>query len=189
MPKRRFQKIKDKKFLLNAGLTLMVFVATAGIVWGILALRKPSEPPVNDEYFVTDDTKYVVDLSPTGNSTSVKTHVVYTYDGDTVTGMKTYFEYADEESAERALESVKNLVEFANSQVELEGRYIVATANEDQYKGLTASDVKQQTEAIRQFQSSRAAQESNPSPEENSENSEDHSDEHPEELAPGEPKE
>ncbi len=153
------KKVKNGKLWLNIFLAVVIFAATAGIVWGLLAMRNSNKETLGDEYFKSDDTKYVIDLFPEeGNpNSSVKTHVVYSYDGDAVTGMKTYFEYADSEAAEKALPSVKGLSEFKNNSVELDGKYIVVTANEDQYKGLTASDVKQQTEAIQQFQSSKSS--------------------------------
>ncbi len=139
----------NKKLLLRACQVLVIFIVSAGAVWGVFTLINSRKPVLNDEYFVTDDTKSVVNMPASGNSASIMTRVVYTYDGDAVTGLKTYFEYPDEETAASALDSMKNLPEFANSkEVVLDGKFIVVVANEDQYKGLTASDAKQQTESI-----------------------------------------
>ena len=64
--------------------------------------------------------------------------------------MKTYFEYTDADAAKNAYESLKNQPEFKNS--ELKDKYIIITSDESQYKGLTASDVRQQADAIRAYQ-------------------------------------
>ena len=91
--------------------------------------------------------------STTASGDLVKTFFIYTYDGDNVSGLKTYFEYTDEESAKKAYELRKDQPEFKGAVVE--GKYIVVTADSDQFKGLTADDVRQQTEAIEQYQRSQ----------------------------------
>ncbi len=139
---------KGKKIWLRILVVCAIFAATAGIVWGLFVAFGPKTTSLGEEYFVSDENKYVVNMPPSENSASVMTRIVYTSDGDKVTGLKTYFEYPDEKTAEQNLESMKSLPEFANSEVVLEGKYVVVIANEDQYKGLTASDAKQQTEAI-----------------------------------------
>lgn len=119
----------------------------------VLAIQKLQPEPLDEDYFVSDDTKSVIGMSASGatsDPTHVQTFVVYTYEGDKVTGLKTYFEYTDEAAAAAAIEARKSQPEFENA--ELNGKYIVVTAKPESYEGLTASDVKQQEEAIRKFQ-------------------------------------
>ena len=140
--------IKNKYFLYGCCAILAVGIA----VGTVFLLRMNSGP--SDDFFVSDDTKTVISLEPdstdTTSTSSVHTHVVYEYDGDLVTGMKTYFEYNSPELASSAFENLKDQPEFKNGEVN--GKYIIVTADPESFKGLTASDVQQQAEAIRQYQ-------------------------------------
>ena len=153
METKRKHKLKfNKEQIIQIGLIfgLLLFVAGATV----LILNIFRHPEINDEYFVSDDTKSVISMdvgdSTTASGDLVKTFFVYTYDGDNVSGLKTYFEYTDEESAKKAYELRKDQPEFKGAVVE--GKYIVVTADSDQFKGLTADDIRQQTEAIEQYQ-------------------------------------
>ena len=120
------------------------------IVVVVIASRQPT---VTDDFFVSDDAKTTIDIYPTNNNSTSdhQTHTVYEYDdNNNVISMKTYFEYADEAAASTAYASLKDQPEFKNS--ELKGKYIIVTADESQFKGLTASDIRQQAEAIRAYQ-------------------------------------
>lgn len=135
-------------------------IASAAFIAIIVVLVLPlfNRPPLDEDFFVSDNTKTVVSLDAgSSNGTTRHTHMVYTYEGDEVTGLKTYFEYPDEESARAAVVTLKDQPEFKGAVVE--GNYVVVTADESQFKGLTASDVKQQADAIRQFQASQKPQE------------------------------
>lgn len=127
------------------------------IVWVFITTL--NKPPVSDEYFVSDDTKSVISMDPEEktSTSSSHTHIVYEYDGENVTSLKTYFEYPDPETARNAYESLKDQPEFKNS--ELKDKYIIVTADPSQFKGLTASDVRQQAAAIEQYQSSKKQKE------------------------------
>ena len=75
----------------------------------------------------------------------IRTHMVYEYSGDEITGLKSYFEYADANAAKAAYDQMAAAGESLEG-AELNGKYIVVTAGEDEYEGMTASDVKQQIE-------------------------------------------
>lgn len=119
-----------------------------------------SHSTLDEDFFVSDDTKTTISLTPddskSNSSPLVGTRLVYTYDGDNVSGLKTYFEYPDEETAKTTFESVKDQPEFQGAVTE--GKYIVVTADESQYKGLTAFDVKQQADALKSFEESKHPQ-------------------------------
>ena len=144
---------KDNKNLI-IGLCAGLAVVVIAIVIIVLATQNSG---INDSYFVSDGTKYVLtidtsdeDSEDTDDYTPLKTHLVYTYEGDTVTGLKSYYEYADAASAKTAYDAMKKAAEESESseldQMEVNGKYIIITASQDVYQDMTASDVKQQIE-------------------------------------------
>lgn len=121
----------------------------------VLVIQKLQPEPISEDYFVSDETKSVIGMSTSGSTSDpshIQTFVVYDFEGDNVVGLKTYFEYTDSEAAAAALERRKSQPEFEDA--ELNDKYIIVTAKPESYQGLTASDVRQQEEAIKQFQAS-----------------------------------
>lgn len=116
-----------------------VVLATGGVNGGL-----------NDSYFVSDDTKYVLTAEADemyGDETNdehipIRTHVVYTYSGDDITGMTTYAEYADNAAAKAALDAMAEAGEDVTG-IEVNGKYLVMVMDESAYEGVTAGDVKQ----------------------------------------------
>lgn len=115
---------------------------------------------ISDDYFKSDDTKYVLTVE-TDESTlnddekayaPVKTHVVYTYSGDEITGMKTYAEYKDSASAKKAYDLMKEADASSVEGAVIDGKYIVATGTAESYEGMTASDVKSYIEFMDSLQ-------------------------------------
>lgn len=140
---------KDNKNMIIGGICAAVVVVVIIIVAVVLATRGSG---LNDGYFVSDDTKYVLtiendSITEEGSDAyePVKTHIVYTYSGDEITGMKTYGEFADADSAKAAFDAIKESGEDMTNYA-LDGKFIVITATADQYEGMTASDVKSQIE-------------------------------------------
>ena len=140
---------KDNKNLIIGCIAALVLVV-AIIITIVVVVNNNS---LNDGYFVSDGSKYVltIEADEVGSDDQyapLKTHLVYTYDGDKITSMKTYYAYADGDSAKAAFEALKKEVgdEAQVAAMELNGKYIVVTAGEESYKDLTASDVKQQIE-------------------------------------------
>ena len=144
------QAKKDNKNTIIGGICAALVVVVVIVVAVVLATRGGG---LNDDYFKSDDTKYVltIDSDMTGSDSEnsavnpVKTHIVYMYSGDTITGMKTYGEFADNDAAKKAFDAIKEAGESMDG-YELNGKYIIVTATEDQYKDMTASDVKAQIE-------------------------------------------
>ena len=144
-------KKKDNKNLI-IGICVAV-VAVVAIILAVVFLVKGNNA-ISDDYFKSDDTKYVltVDTETMGLDTEdqtyvpVRTHIVYTYSGDEITGMKSYVEYADAATAQKAFEEMKASGEEGIEQAEVNGKYIVVTADKEEYEDMTASDVKQQIE-------------------------------------------
>lgn len=141
------QSKKDNKNLIIGICAAIAVVAV--IIITIVLVNNGSG--LNDSYFVSDDTKYVLtieadDSDDSDEYTPLKTHLVYTYDGDTITSMKSYYEYADANTAKAAYDAMKEAGGEEVEGMELNGKYIIMTAEEDVYKDLTTSDVKQQIE-------------------------------------------
>lgn len=127
--------------------------AILSIIIIVIAVVISSQPNINDDFFVSDDTKTTIEIAPTGESTTLdhQTHTVYEYDdAENVISMKTYFEYSDADAAKTAYATLKDQPEFTNST--LQDKYIIITADESQFKGLTASDIRQQAAAIKAYQ-------------------------------------
>ena len=152
---------KDNKGAI-IGICAAIVVLVVVIVAVVLATGGGSS--IGDSYFQSDDTKYVLTLE-TGEIESeeedaqyipLKTHYVYTYEGDTVTGLKIYYEYADAGAAKAALDYVKEESGDVFTEVVTDGKYVVATAAEEQYEGMTADDVKQQIEFMEALQEAAA---------------------------------
>lgn len=137
---------------------ILPVIAIAAFAITIIVIMATRKPAISEDYFVSDETKTSITLTPSSDNGTglVQTFLVYTYDGENVSGLKTYFEYQDEETAKTTLESVKDQPEFKGAVIE--SKYIVVTADESQYKGLTASDVMQQAEALKAYQDSQNPQ-------------------------------
>ena len=136
---------KDNKNIIIGACVAIVAVAiiVIAIVFGV-----NGKPALNDAYFVSDNTKYVLtlDSEDTEDETApVKTHIVYFYSDDEVTGAKYYYEFKDADSAKAALETIQNSLEDANA-ASVDGKYIIIVADESEYKDVTASEVKEQIE-------------------------------------------
>ena len=97
----------------------------AVVVVAIIFATKGTTPAINDAYFVSDGTKYVITLdedeieSEDEEATPVKTHIVYTH------------------ASESGIASMST-----------NGKYLVIVATEDQYADTTVSEVKQYVEML-----------------------------------------
>lgn len=142
-------KAKKNNKNLIIGICAAIVVVIVVVVAVILATRGGSAQ-LNDSYFVSDDTKYVLTLETDDvdeEYAPAKTHMVYFYSGDDVTDMKAYYEFADEAAAKAAFDYYKEAMEGEEyKDISLNGKYIVITSNESAYEDLTANDVKQQIE-------------------------------------------
>ena len=105
---------------------------------------------INDSYFVSDDKKYVltlenepIDDEEMDSIEPIKTHMVYYYSGDKITGLKTFGEFTNPDDARKAFDEIKESGEDM-TYYSLKDKYIIVTATADQYEGMTASDVQAQ---------------------------------------------
>ena len=143
---------KDNKNVIVGSICAVVVVVVVVIVAIVLATSGGNR--LNDNYFQSDGQKYVLtietDQAAIENTEEayvpIKTHLVYTYSDNKITGLKYYYEYADEDTAKKALEEMQKSAGNEVGEIAAEGKYLIITAPEDQYKDLTAADVKTQIE-------------------------------------------
>lgn len=147
------KKWKNKKLL--QGLAFVGSVVLVAVV--TVVVLKLTRPVLDENFFVSDDTKSTITIEPDtdGDSTSavIRTRVVYDYDGENVVGMKTYFEFADNETARRNEVAIREQPQFERTMVD--GNFVIAISKEEQYKGLTKTDIEQQLQAIEIYMHSK----------------------------------
>lgn len=149
MANKKAKGKNNKNVIIGACCAVVVVV----IIIVAIVLATTGAGRLNDSYFVSDDTKYVLTVESDDMVIDedeeayapLKTHLVYAYSGDEITGLKVYYEYADNASAKAAYDYIISSGEEAG-EVEIDGKYVIITANAEEYEGLTASDVKQQVE-------------------------------------------
>lgn len=125
--------------------------AVAAIIVIVVVVIANIPKPIDDSFFVSDGTKYVLNLDSDyveieDEYAPVKSHLVYFYSGDDVTSLKIYYEYATAEDAASAYEQIASENDGAYQSVYRDGKYVVLVANEADYEELRASDIKQQIE-------------------------------------------
>lgn len=132
------------KSIIFASVSVLVIIAAIVII--IISLNNN----ISDSYFVSDGSKLVLDLSSLKNNgdeyAPENSYLVYNYSGNEITGFKAYYKYSTAEAAKKAYDFYFNDGDNNYKTVELKGNYVVITANESDYKSLTAEDVKQQIE-------------------------------------------
>ena len=140
----------------NKSTIIGICIAVVAVIIIIIAaiISANGKQALGDSYFVSDGSKYVLTIesdSDEDESAPVKTHVVYFYSGDEITGAKTYYEFANAETAQAAYDSLKDSVNEINS-LSVDGKYVIIVADESEYADITASEVKQQIEFMESLQ-------------------------------------
>ncbi|MBQ6461466.1 hypothetical protein IJJ36_03515 [Candidatus Saccharibacteria bacterium] len=147
----------------NKNLIICICAAVVVVVIAIIAIvfATKGSAPIDDSYFVSDDSKYVISLTSDNldyeddeyaEYAPLVSHVVYYYSGDKITGMKTYHEYENADAAKEAYDALKASGELDGADVSLNGKYFVITNDSSEYEDLTASDVQEQIELMEMFQ-------------------------------------
>lgn len=139
-------KGNKKNIIIGACIALVILVIIIlAIIFGI-----NSNGGINNAYFKSDDTKYVLTMDgdeiyfENNEIVPLKVHQVYTYEDDQITSYKIYYQYNNKDDAQSAFNNLKEGNKDDFKSIELKGQYIVLTANEDEYKELTPSDIKEQ---------------------------------------------
>ncbi len=124
----------------------IIIAAVIAVVIGVCIAINLNQP-INDAYFVSDDSKYVLNMKndEADNHDVIAIHAVYYYSGDTVTGAKSFYEFEDEETAKTTYEKISPKEGDTNT-YSLNGKYVVITAGEDTVKKINLEDIKTQIE-------------------------------------------
>lgn len=128
--------------LIIAIVLIVIFVVKPGGLGGSLS----------DAYFVSDDTKLVMTLDSEQASfddeeyAPAKSHMVYYYSGDKVTGMSVFYEYGDEATAKLAYDHIDDDARAEAKEIKIRGKYIEVVMKEDSYSDSTPEEIKQQIE-------------------------------------------
>lgn len=128
--------------LIIAIVLIVIFVIKPGGLGGSLS----------DAYFVSDDTKLVMTLDSEQASfddeeyAPAKSHMVYYYSGDKVTGMSVFYEYGDEATAKLAYDHIDDDARAEAKEIKIRGKYIEVVMKEDSYSEATPEEIKQQIE-------------------------------------------
>ena len=145
------EKAKNNKSII-IGICVAALVIIA-IIIAIVLINK--NQTINDAYFKSDDTKYVLTLDADDYDSDedqehapLKTHTVYYYKGNEITDLKTYLEYTDNDAAKAALDYVTTNESDNYKEITVNGKYLILTSNDVAYEGVTADEVKQQIEFI-----------------------------------------
>ena len=145
---------KDNKSIITGVCVALVAII---VVVAIVIIARNGANTLNDDYFKSDGTKYVltyetdsidIDSEEGEEYIPTKTHIVYTYSGDEITGMKSYAEFADAATAEKAYQQLKDSDEEEAKNAELKGKYIIFTNDKSEYEELTASQIKERIELM-----------------------------------------
>ena len=146
MAKKAKRKSKKNNNNLMAWVFVALFLLIVISIAVILTLNNGSDPNTNESFFVSDESKYVIasELGDSGkDGNAVSAYDIYYYSGETITGHKAYFEFINEEAAKEALPDYQSLQDNEIKSVEVNGRYIVFTAEPSQYEKITLEQVKE----------------------------------------------
>lgn len=125
-----------------AGAVIAVIIAI------IVAVFVISNKKIDDSFFVSDDTKYVLNTEDNSYG-AVKNHIVVFYNkNDEITSAEAYLEFVNEANAKEAYSSLEeyynqdDMKEYKPN-YRLEGKYIVNKYKESDYEGMAASQMKE----------------------------------------------
>lgn len=154
-------KKKDNKNLITG---IIAAVAAVALIAVIVVVVIMSNKKLDESYFVSDDTKYVLALDAYSGMVSLdtneyepeKVYMIYFYSGDEVTDLKVYYEYEDDATAKEAADYFNELnneeEETQVEAVEANGNYVVITMAKELYEDMTADDAKEQVEFMEMIQ-------------------------------------
>ena len=129
------------------GKIVCLCVAVIALLVIIVAIVLGTQPS-NNNLFVSDGTKYVLNMPADEDNEDnlVTTHLMYYYKDDDITGAKIYYEFKTADDAKKAYDTLMTMLEEEEeedkSTYELSGKYLIVIADEEEYSELKASDIK-----------------------------------------------
>lgn len=140
---------RAKKLNLKTFYNVLIFVALVAVVVVLIVMNNNNNKiEITDDYFVSDDSKYVstMDKEITNYENSEYeppiSHMVYYISGDMVSDIKLFYEYDDEDDAKEAYDNISMDDKKWATGKTLNGKYIIFQFVKDEYKGMTAEEAK-----------------------------------------------
>ena len=161
LTKTSTNKTKTAKPITNASkfaIFGIILAAIIVIIIGIVAAVNIANPTVNESIFVSDGTKYVINVKNTEaeDGDPIVAHVIYYYNDNNITGAESYYEFTDEEAAKTAYEELKQNADDVDNidSYTLKGKYVILKATSDAIKNITVDAVRSQAEFYNSIQNS-----------------------------------
>ena len=136
-------------------LITIICAVAAAIVIAIITAVVLLNNQLNDNFFVSDGSKYVFSMDQDEilgldfeEYEPEKVHLAYFYSDGKVTDVKLYYAYENGDMARKAAEYIKGLNDINVKEVTVSGKYVVVTAKETLYEDMTDEDARQQVEIM-----------------------------------------
>lgn len=135
------EKAKKSNKNLIIGICAAVVAVVVIVVAAILATRGGTAK-IDDSYFVTDDTKYVVTMEgDEEEGSATKVYYVFNHSGDKITGAAMYAKFENEDAAKAAFEEYKAENEDTTN-VSVNGKYFIIKSEANEFEDYTLEDIK-----------------------------------------------
>ena len=141
-------KANNKNLIIGIGAIVTILIVL--VIAIVLAARNSG---ISDSFFKSDNTKYVFTLEPEELSaigeedlTPEKAHMVYFYEGEKITDLKSYYLFSDENEATKAYSYFQENGADGYKSIARDGKYVILTANPSEYENITTSNIKEQIE-------------------------------------------
>jgi hypothetical protein len=143
---------KRKRLINFKTIFSVVIVALLVVVVIVLVTMMNKEPVYNDDYFKSDNTKIVLlansEQPEDDEKNPIKTYMVYYYSGDNITGVKQFYQFKSDEVANSVGKDISaDDMDWVKSIV-IKGPYIIFELTEDQYEGVTITQVRESVESL-----------------------------------------
>ena len=142
---------KRKRMINFKTLFSVAIVALLIVVVTVLVIMN-NNPVYNENYFKSDNTKLVLrldnDYPEDDEKSPIRTYMVYYYSGDTINNVKQFYQFKSDEVAKNVIEETKKLEMNWVKEISLSGSYIIFELTEDQYEGVTTTQIRESIESI-----------------------------------------
>ena len=146
---KRQHKFDKRMAIVSA--VLFVAVIAISVVLGLYGRET-----LNDEYFVSDGSKIVLNLggdeiASLGDEVEYspeKAHIVYYYAGNKITGAKIFYEYLNDEEAKEAYGKADLTDKEWATGKSLDGKYVILQYDRDLLDNYTVDQIRESVESV-----------------------------------------
>lgn len=152
------KKPKNQGLIISLCCAIVAIIVIAVVLVFVISNKNNGITGLNDSFFTSDGSKYVLTID--GDEAYIeedlpmptKYHLVYFYSGDNITGLKTYYQFADNEAAQLVYDYYIENNSGVYDAINIDNNYVIMTVPSSDYDGLTASDIKQQVDFIKEME-------------------------------------